>query len=88
MRKTLLSTLVVALLLGSTSVCSAQFPAMGAPGETKPLVTVAFAGYDALHSDMELKAIVGATGFCDQSHMTKSFKRVFGVTPAECRRSG
>ncbi len=41
-----------------------------------------------LHSDMELKAIVGATGFCDQSHMTKSFKRVFGVTPAECRRSG
>ncbi|MCX2932539.1 AraC family transcriptional regulator [Mycobacterium sp. CVI_P3] len=41
-----------------------------------------------LHSDMELKAIVGATGFCDQSHMTKSFKRVFGVTPAEFRRSG
>lgn len=41
-----------------------------------------------LHSDMELKAIVGATGFCDQSHMTKSFKRFFGVTPAEFRRSG
>ena len=40
-----------------------------------------------LHSEMELKEIVGASGFCDQSHLTKSFKRTFGVTPAEFRRS-
>ncbi len=39
-----------------------------------------------LNSDMELKAIVGATGFCDQSHMTKSFKREFNTTPAQLRR--
>lgn len=38
-----------------------------------------------VHSDMELKEVVGATGFCDQSHMTKSFKRVFDMTPAELR---
>jgi len=40
-----------------------------------------------LHSDMELKAVVGATGFCDQSHMTKSFKRAFDITPAQLRRT-
>ncbi|MGE0214846.1 helix-turn-helix domain-containing protein [Mycolicibacterium sp.] len=39
------------------------------------------------HSDMPLKEIVGATGFCDQSHMTKSFKRAYDTTPAELRRS-
>lgn len=38
-------------------------------------------------SDMPLKEVVGATGFCDQSHMTKSFKRAFDTTPAELRRS-
>ncbi|MBI2693591.1 AraC family transcriptional regulator [Mycobacterium nebraskense] len=36
-------------------------------------------------SDMALKEVVGATGFCDQSHMTKSFKRAFDMTPAELR---
>lgn len=38
-----------------------------------------------LHTDMALKEVVGATGFCDQSHLTRSFKRAFGVTPAELR---
>ncbi|UXA04731.1 AraC family transcriptional regulator [Mycobacterium sp. SMC-2] len=39
-----------------------------------------------LHSDMALKEVVGATGFCDQSHMTKSVKRAFDMTPAELRK--
>lgn len=39
-----------------------------------------------LHSDMALKEVVGATGFCDQSHMTKSLKRAFDMTPAELRK--
>lgn len=45
------------------------------------------ARYLILHSEMELKEIVGATGFCDQSHLTKSFKRAFDMTPAELRRA-
>lgn len=40
-----------------------------------------------LHSDMPLKEVVGATGFCDQSHLTRSFRRAFDITPAELRRS-
>jgi AraC family transcriptional regulator len=40
-----------------------------------------------LNSDMELKEVVGATGFCDQSHMTKSFKQAFDATPAQLRRT-
>jgi hypothetical protein len=50
MRRTLLSTLVVALLLGGRSVCPAQVtPSAG----LKPLVTVSFAGYDRLRTDLE-----------------------------------
>lgn len=41
-----------------------------------------------LHSDMALKEIVGASGFCDQSHLGKSFKRAYAVTPAELRKRG
>lgn len=37
------------------------------------------------HSDMALKEIVCATGFYDQSHLTKSFKRSFDATPSELR---
>jgi AraC family transcriptional regulator len=39
------------------------------------------------HSDMALKEIVCATGFYDQSHLTKSFKRAFDATPSALRRS-
>ncbi len=50
MRKTLLSALVVALLLGGHHLCPAQVtPGAG----LKPLVTVSFAGYDELRADIE-----------------------------------
>lgn len=40
-----------------------------------------------LHSDMALKEIVFSAGFYDQSHMTKSFKRMFDTTPMELRKA-
>lgn len=40
------------------------------------------------HGDMALKEIVFATGFYDQSHLTKSFKRLYSMTPGELRRAG
>ena len=56
MRRTLLSALVVALLLGSRSVCPAEeTPAAG----LKPLVTVSFAGYDELRADIEFVGKLG-----------------------------
>ncbi len=48
MRRTLLSTFVVAVLLGASSLVQAQ----GTPG-LKPLVTVSFAGYDEVLKDIE-----------------------------------
>lgn len=41
-----------------------------------------------VHGDMALKEIVCATGFYDQSHLTKSFKKLYSMTPGEVRRSG
>ncbi len=49
MRKTLLATLAVAVLLGAGDVCPAQPPG----GTLKPLVTVSVSGYDALLSDVK-----------------------------------
>lgn len=40
-----------------------------------------------LNSDLALKEIVFSTGFYDQSHMTKSFKRTFDTTPTALRRA-
>lgn len=40
------------------------------------------------HGDMPLKEIVCATGFYDQSHLTKSFKQRYAMTPGELRRAG
>jgi AraC family transcriptional regulator len=37
-------------------------------------------------STMSIGEIAADTGFCDQSHFTKAFKRSFGMTPAELRR--
>ncbi len=31
-------------------------------------------------------SVAAATGFCDQSHLNKHFKRVLGKTPSEYRR--
>jgi len=39
------------------------------------------------HSDMALKEIVCATGFYDQSHLTKAFRRTYDATPSALRRS-
>ncbi len=39
-----------------------------------------------LQSHLPLKEIVCTTGFYDQSHMTKAFKRTFDATPTELRR--
>lgn len=36
--------------------------------------------------DLPLKAIAAASGFSDQSHMTRLFKRILNVTPGEYRR--
>ena len=56
MRRTLLSALVVALLLGGRSACPAEeTPAAG----LKPLVTVSFAGYDELRADIEFVGKLG-----------------------------
>ena len=40
----------------------------------------------ALHTSQSLAAIANDTGFFDQSHFTRSFKRVFGVTPGAYRQ--
>lgn len=40
----------------------------------------------ALQTPQSLAAIANDTGFFDQSHFTRSFKRVFGVTPGQYRR--
>ena len=38
-------------------------------------------------SDVPLAAIGSAAGFSDQSHFSRTFKRVIGMTPAEYRRA-
>ena len=40
-----------------------------------------------LDSDQSLAVIADATGFSDQSHMTRAFKRFAGTTPRLFRRS-
>lgn len=40
-----------------------------------------------MRGEMALKEIVCATGFYDQSHLTKSFKRLYSMTPGEVRRA-
>lgn len=37
--------------------------------------------------DASISDVAIAAGFCDQSHFTNSFHRLFGVTPAQFRRS-
>jgi AraC-like DNA-binding protein len=40
----------------------------------------------ALHTSQPLAAIASDAGFFDQSHFTRSFKRVFGVPPGQYRQ--
>lgn len=51
MRKTVLSTLLVALLLGMSGAASVL---AGSPGDVKPVAVVSLAGYDALLGNVEL----------------------------------
>lgn len=37
--------------------------------------------------DVPLKVVAARCGFADQSHMTRLFRRLLGVTPAECRKA-
>lgn len=64
MRRTLLSTLAVAILLGASSACPAQETP---PAGLKPLVTVSFAGYDELRGDVEfIGKLLGNDKLVDQ----------------------
>ena len=56
MRKTMLSTLIVAVLLGAWSICPSVCPAQDA---SKPLATISFAGHDALVEDLGLLGKLG-----------------------------
>lgn len=51
MRRTLLRTLAVLALPGMSGICLAQ--AAPSPGELKPVVTVAFSGYEEVLADIE-----------------------------------
>ncbi|MBW4579468.1 MAG: AraC family transcriptional regulator [Tildeniella nuda ZEHNDER 1965/U140] len=39
------------------------------------------------HSQLSLAEIAVRVGFCDQSHLTRSFKHIFGVTPNQFLKS-
>jgi len=46
-----------------------------------------FANRQIVGSSLPLSEIALAAGFADQSHLNKTFKSVFGVTPAARRKS-
>ncbi len=39
------------------------------------------------HPDMKLGSIASEFGFCDEFHLSKAFKRVYGFSPSEYRRN-
>jgi AraC family transcriptional regulator len=44
---------------------------------------IAKAKYLLLHSELSIAEVAAAAGFCDQSHLTRYFKRIVGVTPKQ-----
>lgn len=67
MRRTLISTLLVGLLLGGYRACPAQTDSMA----SKPLVVVSFAGYDELYGDVEkIGALAGNADMAKGLEMT------------------
>ncbi|MEP6801969.1 MAG: AraC family transcriptional regulator [Acidobacteriota bacterium] len=54
-------------------------------GEYIRRLRVAFARQQLVATDLPIAAIALAAGFCDQSQLSKTFKRVTGQTPAACR---
>jgi AraC family transcriptional regulator len=56
-------------------------------GEYLRRLRLDFAAKEIVTTDTQLGEIAIAAGFADQSHLTKTFKSRFGVTPSEYRRS-
>ncbi|MGH9754212.1 MAG: AraC family transcriptional regulator [Blastocatellia bacterium] len=56
-------------------------------GEYLRQLRVEFASRELIASDLPLSEIAAATGFYDQSHFTRTFKRMTGLTPTEFRAS-
>ena len=46
---------------------------------------VEIAKYLLRRKELSIDAIAKKVGFVDQSHLTKAFRKFYGVTPAECR---
>lgn len=40
-----------------------------------------------LHSDLPLSCVAAMTGFSDQSHLTRLFRRIYDITPGQLRRT-
>lgn len=57
-------------------------------GEYVRRLRVEAAATRLLASDESIAAIAYGTGFSDQSHLTRTFKRLMGVTPGRYRRQG
>ena len=55
-------------------------------GEYVRRLRLDFAAKEIVATDIQLGDIAVAAGFADQSHLTKTFKIRFGVTPSEYRR--
>ncbi|MFW5946858.1 MAG: helix-turn-helix domain-containing protein [Gemmatimonadota bacterium] len=56
------------------------------PGEYLRRIRVRMACRRLAHTDESLSAIAYGTGYADQSHFTRHFKRAMGVTPGAYRR--
>lgn len=56
-------------------------------GEYLRRVRIAFVHHRLLTSDLTLAVIARAAGFADQSHCTRTFRRVVGESPGRWRRS-
>lgn len=56
-------------------------------GEYVRRLRVEAAGREISESDTPLSEIASLFGFYDQSHLTNTFKRLTGMTPAEYRRA-
>jgi AraC family transcriptional regulator len=54
-------------------------------GEYVRRLRIEFACREIIHSDASLVEIASAAGFYDQSHFSKTFKRLTGLTPAQYR---
>jgi AraC family transcriptional regulator len=48
---------------------------------------IEYACHELAASDTPIVQIALAAGFCDQSHFTRTFKRLIGVAPSQYRES-